>query len=153
MSKFFLYSIVCRTNSHVYIGITSNFSNRSCSHLSTLRFGKNPCKKLQADFAKYGEDSFDLSIIEKFDKRSDAARAENRLIEMAMAEKKSYNTILSKNFHRLDRTEFNIRYAFSSSQKMSDWIQEGAKNMSGSEASFIRTSLAKVMNMETKNVG
>jgi group I intron endonuclease len=64
LSKPGLYKIINKANGKVYIGKASSVNGRCHKHLSTLRRGAHHNKYLQRSFDKYGEDSFEVEVIE-----------------------------------------------------------------------------------------
>lgn len=76
-SLYSVYAIRCKENNKVYIGVSRNPSARIEQHFSELRKGQktettnhthrnhsNDLSKWQKDFDKYGEDSFEVYILE-----------------------------------------------------------------------------------------
>ena len=55
-----LYMIRCDVNDKRYYGESSNVSGRLNSHRSLLKQGIHPCRTLQADWDRYGEEKFDF---------------------------------------------------------------------------------------------
>lgn len=62
-----IYSIVCKSNSKIYIGLTRNFKRRKTKHLYYLRRNYHVNKHLQNAFNLYGECNFLFTIIESVD--------------------------------------------------------------------------------------
>lgn len=60
-----IYQILCVGNAKSYVGSAISINGRWASHRSQLRNGKHGNKHLQNAWAKYGEDSFLFSIIER----------------------------------------------------------------------------------------
>lgn len=58
-----IYKITNNKNNKTYIGSTADFSVRWATHKRQLRNNEHPCKHLQAAWNKYGQESFDFSII------------------------------------------------------------------------------------------
>lgn len=58
-----IYKIVCNATQGVYIGQSIDVYRRWETHLRDLRNNKHCNKLLQGDFLKYGEISFDFSIV------------------------------------------------------------------------------------------
>lgn len=63
-----VYQIMNRQNYHMYVGSTVNFNSRWNDHKKLLRKGKHSNIHLQNAWNKYGESSFDFSIIEYVDR-------------------------------------------------------------------------------------
>lgn len=59
-----IYQIKNKINGKCYIGQTVDFQQRKLGHLSALRRGVSNNRHLQAAFNKYGEESFEFSILE-----------------------------------------------------------------------------------------
>lgn len=66
-----VYKIYCIENNKYYIGSTSKtFKQRFTQHASKLKNNKHACAHLQNAYNKYGEDSFEFSIIESIEEIS-----------------------------------------------------------------------------------
>lgn len=59
-----IYAIVNKVTKKIYIGETSNLSFRLSQHYSQLKSKNHTTKALQLDWNKYGENFFDLKILE-----------------------------------------------------------------------------------------
>ena len=59
----YIYQILNKANNKKYIGQTINFKRRKKRHLTDLRCHRHDNKHLQNAFDKYGEDSFEFSIL------------------------------------------------------------------------------------------
>ncbi len=59
-----VYAITCTVNGHRYIGSSKDIRQRWASHKSKLRKGKSECLILQNAWNKYGENTFEFSILE-----------------------------------------------------------------------------------------
>lgn len=62
-----IYKIENKINKKVYIGSSKNVEKRWATHLSELRNNKHHSYHLQQAWNKYGQDSFEFSIIEILD--------------------------------------------------------------------------------------
>ena len=67
MSKCCVYQIVNKINHKVYVGSTNDISSRWRQHKSMLKKGTHHSHHLQCAFRKYGEDAFNIEILEKCD--------------------------------------------------------------------------------------
>ena len=63
-----VYQIVNKTNGKIYIGETLHVELRWYQHKYLLRNNSHDNPKLQADFNKFGEETFEWSIIKEVDK-------------------------------------------------------------------------------------
>lgn len=63
-----IYKIQNKVNNKCYIGSSIDITNRFYVHLSSLRHNKHQNIYLQNAWNKYGEDNFDVEIIEQCDK-------------------------------------------------------------------------------------
>lgn len=59
-----IYSIKCLVNNRVYVGQTDDFNRRKIQHLESLRNNTHWIEDLQNDFNLYGENNFNIEIIE-----------------------------------------------------------------------------------------
>jgi group I intron endonuclease len=62
-----IYALVCQENGKIYVGSSINLRGRGWSHLGQLRKGKHGNPHLQSAWNKYGEDSFNIKILELCD--------------------------------------------------------------------------------------
>ena len=67
-----IYQIMNNKNFHMYVGSTHDFEKRWKHHKSLLGKGKHPNRYLQGAWYKYGEDSFDFSVVEYIDEGLEA---------------------------------------------------------------------------------
>lgn len=63
-----VYMIYCTKTHKPYIGQAENLEERKQKHFSHLKIGNHPCVKMQQDYNKYGENSFEFSILEECEK-------------------------------------------------------------------------------------
>lgn len=91
-----VYRITCLVNGYVYIGSTlsqKGFKDRLKCHRTQLNQGKHHSSLLQADWDKYGKDSFVFEIIEECEPSVCRKREQFWLDAQGVGEKnKSYNT-------------------------------------------------------------
>lgn len=62
-----VYKVQNNVNSTIYIGSSIKVSNRIKQHLRDLRSNRHPNDKFQKNWNKYGEESFEFSILEYVD--------------------------------------------------------------------------------------
>ena len=58
-----IYQIKCKGNNQIYIGSTRNIQERWRQHIAHLRSNKHHSIYLQRSFNKYGEDSFEFTVL------------------------------------------------------------------------------------------
>lgn len=94
-----VYKIQNIINGKVYIGSTSDFQRRKYEHFGMLKRKEHHSEKLQADYDKYGEKPFSMSVIENCadDIRLDR---EQYYIDLYDAANKGYNTSDSAYFSK-----------------------------------------------------
>ena len=63
-----VYKIICIVSGKIYIGSTVSLRYRISRHINELNKQNHHSKYLQNAFNKYGIDSFEVSILEKFEK-------------------------------------------------------------------------------------
>jgi len=66
MKKCNNYSIRCIPVGIIYIGSSTNVSNRISKHISMLRKNIHPCEYMQKDFNLFGIDNFEFKIENEF---------------------------------------------------------------------------------------
>jgi len=79
-----IYTITNTVNGRVYVGSTFSFKKRKQIHLTALRGGYGINRLLQADFTKFGQDSFVFKIILRLTKKTsieDMANIERQFID------------------------------------------------------------------------
>lgn len=59
-----IYCIICHGNRHMYIGSATDLNRRLNNHNNMLRCDKHPAKYMQASYKKYGDDSFEFTVLE-----------------------------------------------------------------------------------------
>ena len=91
MREGILYEIRNKMNGKCYVGVTmQTIKQRMATHLYRLRREK-ATEKLQSDYNKYGEDSFDVNILEKGN-LADMYLLEKELSKQTVLD--GYNTII-----------------------------------------------------------
>ena len=101
---FTIYAIKCRATKRIYIGSTLNVQARIDTHFSELRRGKkldppNLPSEWQKDYDQYGEESFDVYLVDSREcSREAAVMLEQEYIRKYKATnpKYGYNKIKSK---------------------------------------------------------
>jgi group I intron endonuclease len=68
-----VYEIRCTVTQECYIGFSNNVWKRWTRHLAMLRQGKHYASLLQAAWLRYGESTFEFTIIEKMPPHPDYA--------------------------------------------------------------------------------
>ena len=76
MKTGYIYMIINRINGKKYIGQTINFNYRRKRHFRDLRKQRHYNKYLQNSFNKYGEDFFNIKIIEENVKKENLSQKE-----------------------------------------------------------------------------
>lgn len=74
-----IYQILCKANNKIYIGSSINVAVRWTAHIVALRGRRHNNKHLQHAWNRYGEDSFEFSILEEV-KRENLLCRENEII-------------------------------------------------------------------------
>jgi predicted GIY-YIG superfamily endonuclease len=89
----YIYAIKNIQNNKLYIGSTNNFVLRKDTHLYKLRHNDHHCSHLQNAWNKYGANSFEFIILEKFENisRSDLYKIEQTYLTQHAPE---YNSVL-----------------------------------------------------------
>lgn len=73
-----LYALINRQTGSVYVGESLDILQRLRSHRSMLERGKHFCRPLQADFVRYGIESFEVTILAEGPDYADAATRQTR---------------------------------------------------------------------------
>lgn len=76
-----IYLIFNKINGKQYIGSAVNFTQRKAEHIRTLRGKRHKNKHLQNAWNKYGEDSFEFSILEYVDNVENLIFVEQRYMD------------------------------------------------------------------------
>lgn len=108
-----IYKIKFKNSHRIYIGSTSNFNKRKTWHTSFLRRNKHSNRFLQRAWNKYGEDDFEISILETLDSTENIETKEKYWIDFYDSgnNKKGFN--LAKD----PRTGFTNRNKWTKEQK------------------------------------
>ncbi len=88
--KMGVYKISC-DNGYSYYGSSGDIDARFISHLSSLKTGKHPCKKMQNHFDTLGEDAFEFDIIDETTSYKEACILEGELIKKDISAGHLYN--------------------------------------------------------------
>jgi group I intron endonuclease len=84
-----VYQIKCLSSNKIYIGSAVNIHNRRQHHRMFLRRGKHQNAYLQSAWDKYGENSFEFSVLE-FTERSNRLEAEQVWLDKTQAYDRQY---------------------------------------------------------------
>lgn len=87
-----VYVILNIRNGKYYIGSTRDLHKRWINHLNKLRNNKHHAIKLQRAFNKYGEESFQIRVLEVVDDTSKLIEREQMYLDHTECYKKGYNT-------------------------------------------------------------
>jgi group I intron endonuclease len=86
-----IYWIKNRLNGKFYVGSTTQRYVRWKTHKQKLRTGKHHCHHLQAAWIKYGEGTFEFSVIERVLDESELQAAEDRWLIANVGKSHCYN--------------------------------------------------------------
>jgi group I intron endonuclease len=94
-----IYSITNKLNDKIYVGSSVDIKNRWRQHKHSLRKGSHPNKHLQSSWDKYGEASFEFSVLEEC---TDLDKSELKWIDFYNANnrEKGYNKRLDGSTNR-----------------------------------------------------
>jgi group I intron endonuclease len=153
--KYKVYKITCTKSEKVYIGRTKiKLQRRLNQHFSKARNGSN--FKFHKAIRKYGEQSFEIILIEEFDNSEDCALAEMRIIAELKTYSNGYNS--SKGGKGEYRTEESYQ-AQSRKMKGRKFSDSHRKNLSksikeGYDSGRIKQSTKgkKMTNKQKKNM-
>lgn len=76
-----VYGIRNKYNGRVYVGSTKNLKLRLQRHFSMLRAGTHKNRKIQKDFTRYGENSFEVVVLSTATNEKSALKFEQIFIE------------------------------------------------------------------------
>ena len=76
-----VYIITCEKDGRFYIGASTNPHKRKLEHFNHLRKNKHHNRFLQRAFNKYGEDSFNYTVLEEFQEEELMWKREEELLE------------------------------------------------------------------------
>ena len=62
--KIGIYQVVCTSNGSRYVGASTNLNSRKSQHFYDLRHNKHANPRIQADYDKFGDESFYFSVLE-----------------------------------------------------------------------------------------
>lgn len=79
--EYVVYSLKNIVSEKVYFGRSQEFPKRKRSHLNLLRKNQHSNLNLQADFNKYGEESFTFEILHVFHTIEEAVKCEQKYID------------------------------------------------------------------------
>jgi excisionase family DNA binding protein len=123
-----VYAVFCKATGLPYIGSSVNMHVRTFQHISALRRHRHESKKLQDVWKTYGEDNFDIVILEVCPKELLFER-EQFYIDACITEVAKFTKIAPKTLYRLAsqgdiaciRIGRNVRFT----QEMIDRIRQG----------------------------
>lgn len=100
-----IYTIRCKANGKIYVGSTSNISQRHSTHFQNLKSGAHHSKEMQEDYKKYGEDGFVFKVVKYVPYLTEYDRKvkEHRLIKKYF--KKTYNVNLVPPLPKIKKRE------------------------------------------------
>ena len=79
---FYIYAIKNTVSQKIYVGCTTDIKKRMQQHFYVLRRGKHSEKDMQADFDKYGKDSFEVKVITSFENKLEASAFETFMMKL-----------------------------------------------------------------------
>ena len=77
-----IYAIKNKKNSKIYVGSAVNLKQRWICHKSDLNLSRHHSNHLQRAWDKYGEDSFEFSILEQVDQKENLIPREQYYIDL-----------------------------------------------------------------------
>ncbi len=86
-----VYVIQCKINGRMYIGSSKNLKERFNRHKDLLEKGIHHCADLQIDYNKYGNENFEIKVLEYCDE-ANARKRELEYIDALNIKKFGYNT-------------------------------------------------------------
>jgi group I intron endonuclease len=86
-----VYAIVNMVTGAVYIGSTNNIPYRWTKHFQALRNGYHENDHLQKAFNKYGQDAFDVAVLELTNDADERRAIEQRLLNKYVGDDLCYN--------------------------------------------------------------
>ncbi|WP_300449546.1 GIY-YIG nuclease family protein [Fusobacterium sp.] len=86
-----VYMIRCDVNDKKYVGSSQNLKQRIYDHKKMLRDGIHHCIELQEDYDKYGDENFEIHILEYCDE-AEARKKELEYINKLNLKKDGYNS-------------------------------------------------------------
>lgn len=89
-----IYAIQNKVNGKIYIGSSKNIARRLKQHYQLLTRNKHHSYKLQADWNKYGEDAFEVFVVEEILDRELLEQIEQNYLDNYKACSKGYNVAL-----------------------------------------------------------
>lgn len=89
-----IYAIRNKLNGKIYIGSSKDIARRQKQHYQLLTRNKHHSYKLQADWNKYGEDAFELFVVEEILDRELLEQIEQNYLDNYKVCSKGYNVAL-----------------------------------------------------------
>lgn len=128
-----IYIIQNKINNHKYIGSSINIRHRFSQHKSTLRHNTHRNKHLQNAWNKYGEENFELFIIEHHAYPEKILNRENKHIQLYQPEYNNIQVNNEKQFFHSEETKLKIgiksKQKYIDNPKLKDeWIERRKAN-------------------------
>lgn len=76
-----VYRILNTVNGMMYVGSTSDLAARWRKHRWLLSTGQSPCKPLQAAWQRYGEDAFEVDVLEAVPRKTRLKSVEQKWLD------------------------------------------------------------------------
>lgn len=121
-----IYQIKNLANNKIYIGSAVNIKNRWKSHKSRLNLNKHHSIHLQRAWNKYGENSFEFSIIELVEEKTKLLDREQFWLDKTNC----YNLKIGYNISKYAGSRLGVKASDETKKKMSK-SQKGNKNSLG----------------------
>jgi group I intron endonuclease len=115
-----IYEIRSLSNDKIYIGSSKNIFRRLRTHLKSLRKGSHQNKFLLSDFNNLGENTFEVSILEKIE---DRIRLYEREFEF-IVEKSSDNREKGYNIKRFGAVKSGWKHSESTKKRISETLKK-----------------------------
>lgn len=125
MNEPVIYWIRNKLNGKFYVGSSTQRYVRWRTHKKKLRANTHHCRHLQAAWNKYGEDSFEFSVVEKVLREEDLQAAEDRWLTEHVGKPHCYNVGLRSGAPMRGRTgEAHPNFGKSLSEEQKQRLRE-----------------------------